>query len=354
MADTAKVNVALLAVPEVTASSVYAMYDLFSAVGREWSLIMGGVPGEQLMNPYIVARDSAPIRSGNGIWVKPDYAFDESPQPVIVCVPDFSLLPGERCSSGMEVEVAWLRACHAAGATLASACTSAVLLAETGLLNGFEATTHWAYVESLTRHYPMIRVHPNRSLVVSGPGQSIVMGGGATNYLDLTMYLIGRFVGPRAAMEVAKAYLIQWHDVGQQPFASLLVGRQVEDASIRKCQQWAAEHYDHTSPVGAMIKLSGLSERTFIRRFTRATGQSPLEYVHAVRLEEAKQMLETEETSVEAIATEVGYEDASFFNHLFRRKVGLTPAQYRRRFGILRRHLSQPPSPSPGRSARKA
>jgi transcriptional regulator GlxA family with amidase domain len=302
------------------------------------------------MNPYIVARDGVPTRTSNGIWVKPDYAFDDCPQPAIVCIPDFLLLPGERCSSGLDVEVAWLCDCHAAGAMLASACTSAVLLAETGLLNGFDATTHWAYFESLTRHYPLIRVHPNRSLVVSGPGQSIVMGGGATNYLDLSLYLIGRFVGPRAAIEVAKAYVIEWHDVGQQPFASLLVGRQVEDALIRKCQEWAAEHYDHAAPVAAMTKLSGLAERTFIRRFTKATGQSPLEYVHAVRLEEAKQILETEETTVEAIATEVGYEDASFFSHLFRRKVGVTPAQYRKRFGFLRRHLSQP-SPSPNRSA---
>ena len=90
-----------------------------------------------------------------------------------------------------------------------------------------------------------------------------------------------------------------------------------------------------------MTKLSGLPERTFIRRFIKATGLSPLEYVHALRLEEAKQMLETEDEPVEAIALEVGYEDASFFNRLFRRKVGLTPAQYRRRFGFIHRSLRQ-------------
>jgi transcriptional regulator GlxA family with amidase domain len=88
-----------------------------------------------------------------------------------------------------------------------------------------------------------------------------------------------------------------------------------------------------------MTKLSGLSERTFIRRFVKSTGLSPLEYVHALRLEEAKQILETEELSIEAIAEQVGYEDTSFFGRLFRRKVGLTPAQYRLRFGFLRRAL---------------
>ena len=91
-----------------------------------------------------------------------------------------------------------------------------------------------------------------------------------------------------------------------------------------------------------MTKLSGLPERTFIRRFAKATGLSPLEYVHALRLEEAKQMLETGDNPIEAIALEVGYEDASFFNRLFHRKVGLTPAQYRRRFGFIRRNLADP------------
>ena len=90
-----------------------------------------------------------------------------------------------------------------------------------------------------------------------------------------------------------------------------------------------------------MIALSDLPERSFIRRFTKATGLTPMDYVHALRLEEAKQMLETTDLSVDAIANEVGYEDASFFGRLFRRKVALTPAQYRLRFGMLRKALLQ-------------
>jgi transcriptional regulator GlxA family with amidase domain len=171
----------------------------------------------------------------------------------------------------------------------------------------------------------MPRLPPNRSLVVTGVGQRIVMAGGRTSNLDLVLYLIGRFVGLQAALKVAKAYLIVWPDAGQRPFASLLVGRQANDALIARCQTWAAEHYDDASPAAAM---------------------SPLEYVHALRLEEAKQMLETGGNPIEAIALEVGYEDTSFFSRLFHRKVGLTPAQYRRRSGFIRRNLAAP-SPSP-------
>jgi transcriptional regulator GlxA family with amidase domain len=88
-----------------------------------------------------------------------------------------------------------------------------------------------------------------------------------------------------------------------------------------------------------MVRLSGLPERSFKRRFRQATGMSPLEYVHTLRLEEAKQMLESGEAPIEAIANEVGYEDAGFFSRLFRRSVSLTPAQYRKRFGAMRKAL---------------
>jgi transcriptional regulator GlxA family with amidase domain len=340
MSDTPpRVNVAILAVPEVTAFAIYAMYDLFCGVGRDWAFITTGVAGPSRMRPYIVAAQSEAVFSSNGIGIKPDYALDDCPEPAIVCIPDFSLPPGASCAGSFDVEVAWLRRCHAAGATLASVCTSTSLLAATGLLDGLDATIHWAYATTLKTHHPSVQVHPDRALVVTGVGQRIVMAGGGTSHLDLVLYLVGRFVGLKEALEVSKAYLINWHDVGQQPFASLHVSQRSSDRLIAKCQAWVAEHYADPSLVGAMTKLSGLPERTFIRRFVKATGLSPLEYVHALRLEEAKQILETEEVSIEAIAEQVGYEDTSFFGRLFRRKVGLTPAQYRLRFGSLRRAL---------------
>ena len=92
-----------------------------------------------------------------------------------------------------------------------------------------------------------------------------------------------------------------------------------------------------------MVRLSGLAERSFKRRFRQATGMSPLEYVHTLRLEEARHLLETGAQPIEAIANEVGYEDAGFFSRLYRRSVTLTPAQYRKRFGAMRRALEEGP-----------
>jgi transcriptional regulator GlxA family with amidase domain len=94
-----------------------------------------------------------------------------------------------------------------------------------------------------------------------------------------------------------------------------------------------------------MVRLSGLPERSFKRRFQMATGMAPLDYVHTLRLEEAKQMLEATDQPIEAIANEVGYEDAGFFSRLFKRNVNLTPAQYRRRFGGMRKTLERDAAP---------
>ncbi|EWH00203.1 GlxA family transcriptional regulator [Halomonas sp. BC04] len=273
----------------------------------------------------------------NGVRIVPDAGLDGVPD--VVCIPEIMLPPETLLEGRYAAEVDWLKRCHAEGAILATACSGALLLAESGLLQDEDATTHWAYCDVL-RRYPGVRVHPHRALVIGGTGNRLVMAGGGTSWSDLALYLVARLAGIDEAMHLAKLFLIDWHAAGQLPFARLARTRQAEDAVIARCQTWIAEHYDEPSPVAALIKMSGLSERSFHRRFRKATGLSPMEYVHTLRLEEAKQILESERVPVDAIAEAVGYEDSAFFGRLFRRKVGLTPAQYRRRFGGLRKALT--------------
>jgi transcriptional regulator GlxA family with amidase domain len=309
-------------------------------VGRDWGFVVAGKAGPALMPARVVAADAAPFVAANGVRMAPDGALDVERVPDIVCVPEILVPPGEPLDGRFVEEIAWLKACHAAGATLATACSGALLLGEAGLLDGRDATTHWAYCDVMAARYPRVRVHPQRALGVTGEGQRLVMAGAGTSWLDLALYLIARHTSIDAAMQVARINLIDWHHVGQQPFARLARSRQVDDALIARCQTWIAEHYDEPAPVAAMVKRSGLPERSFKRRFEQATGMAPLEYVHTLRLEEAKQMLEATDDPIEAIAHEVGYEDAGFFARLFRRNVDLTPGQYRRRFGAVRRALT--------------
>lgn len=335
-----KYTVAFLAVPESTGSTLYGMHDLFSAVDRDWGVITRGDMRNTPFEPFTVAADAGGFRMANSVHVLPDRAIADAGVPDIICVPELLVTPDTDISGWHPREVAWLRHCYQSGAHIGTACSGALLLAEAGLLNGEDATTHWGYCDALARRYPEVRVHPHRALVTAGEGQRLVMVGGGSSWQDLALFLIARTAGLERALQVAKLYLIDWHQLGQQPYTVLTRRAQTGDAVVARCQQWLAEHYDEPHPVRAMVQMSGLSERSFKRRFRQATGMAPLEYVHTIRLEEAKQWLESSDSSIEAIVDAIGYEDASFFSRLFRRKVGLTPAQYRRRFGALRRMLA--------------
>ena len=335
--STKKPQIALLAIPEVAASTLYGMFDVFASAGRDWAALVEGRQGESALDARVVAKCGARTMTiANGVQIVPDADIEAIPD--VVCVPEIAVAPDADVSESHRAEIDWLRRCHDKGAIVATACSGAILLAETGLLDGEEATTHWAYCDALAQ-YPGVKVHPQRALVVSGRDGRLVMAGGGTSWEDLALYLVARLAGVDEAMAIAKLFLIDWHDVGQLPFAMLARSKQVEDAVIARCQVWIASHYDRPSPVAAMIDLSELSERSFNRRFKRATGLAPMEYVHTLRLEEAKQLLESGDEPVEAVAQEVGYEDAAFFGRLFRRKVGVTPAQYHKRFRGLRRAL---------------
>ena len=332
------ITVALLAMPEVTAATLYGFHDLFSAVHRDWSMLHGG-HAESPFRSMVVSRDGRPVEGANGVRIVPEAAFDTCRSPDVVCVTDIAVPPGAPIGATYDAEVAWLRERHAQGAILASSCSGAVLLARTGLLEGLDATSHWAYCAALQRDYPGTRWFPERGLLFAGAGQRIVMAGSGVAWHQLVLALISRFAGAAAAMQVARINLIDLAATSPIAYASLRHGAQASDPAVAAAQAWAAEHYRHESPVAQMVVVSGLPERTFKRRFAQATGMAPLDYVHHLRLEEAKQMLEADGASIESIAFEVGYRDSSFFNRLFRRKVMMSPTEYRRRFGSLRTRL---------------
>lgn len=334
-------RVALLAVPEATASTLYGMLDLFCSAGRDWSIIECGQPGPGAFDVRVVSRHGRPFAAANGVTIRPDADIASAPRPDIVCIPEVLIAPDDEVIESYGPECEWLVESHAAGATLASVCSGALLLAQAGLLDNREATTHWAYCEALARRFPKVHVQPQSALVVTGDEQRLVMAGGGTSWQDLALYLVARWMGMDEAIKLARIYLVDWHHSGQLPYAVLTRTRQVDDGVIARVQEWIAMHYDLPQPVTAMVERSGLSERTFKRRFRKATGMTPMAYVHTLRLEEAKQMLESGGHSVDTVAREVGYEDAAYFSRLFSRQVGLSPGHYRRRFQGLRAALAQ-------------
>jgi transcriptional regulator GlxA family with amidase domain len=229
-------------------------------------------------------------------------------------------------------EIAWLRRMHDGGALVCSVCSGSLVLAEAGLLDGREAAAHWAYDELFRRCYPKVMMRAGAVLCLSGAAEGVVTAGAVTAWQDLALWLIARLCGQRQASETAKVFLLATHEDGQLPYAALVQHRDASDAVIGECQSWIAENYTIEYPVQRMAERSGLNPRTFARRFRAATGYQPIDYVQALRVEEAKQMLETTETGIDEVAAEVGYEDAASFRRVFKKKAGLTPAAYRRKF----------------------
>ena len=329
-------TVALLAVTDAAASTLMSLYDVFASVGRDWESLIEGRTARPRLKPILVAESAGRLAVANGVHIEAESGFEQCARPDIVCVPDLLVSPATFVPGGNPAAVRWLAACHASGSLITSACSGALLLAEAGLLDRQEATIHWAYADTMRRHFPQVRLRANQTLVSSGIGQRVVTAGGGASWQDLALFLIAREAGLEQAMHIAKLYLFEWHDRGQTPYAALVRSARSDDGLIAEAQSWLASNLDRPHPVSSVIERSGLAERTFKRRFAQATGMSAIEYVHTLRLEAAKQRLETSHEIIDAVAESVGYEDASFFRRLFRRKVGMTPAEYRRRFSGLR------------------
>jgi transcriptional regulator GlxA family with amidase domain len=223
---------------------------------------------------------------------------------------------------------------HARGAVLCSACSGIFLLAETGLFDGRDATVHFGYARAFSTTYPAIPIHPERVLVVSGRREELVCSGASMAWHDLVLYLIARFAGSTAAQDVARLFALQWHQDGLTPYIVFEGRRDHGDGDIVRAQEWLETHFQVANPVEEMIRRSRLAERTFKRRFTSATGLTPIAYVQRVRIEHAKRRLERTDAPVEKVSWQVGYDDPAFFRRLFKRTTGMAPGAYRKRFRI--------------------
>jgi transcriptional regulator GlxA family with amidase domain len=326
-------SVGLVAIPQTSAAVLYGLHELFASVGVVWELATGRSVKARRMVPQILAEKQRSLRSTLGVPMKPDRTFANSGDPDIILVPDFDLTNIE--SIRWDEPTRFVREQYNRGAVICSVCTGSVLLAEAGLLDGLDATTHW-YAESMFRsRYPNVRLRPERILTVAGPGHRIVTGGGASSWNELALYLIARFSGIDEARRIAKVFLLGDRSEGQLPFATLALPTQHDDAVIAKCQNWISKHYECANPVEAMIDQSGLPSRTFARRFKSATGYTPIEYVQTLRVEEAKQLLESTDDGVDDIAADIGYDDPRSFRRLFKRATGTNPSQYRQRFRTI-------------------
>jgi transcriptional regulator GlxA family with amidase domain len=327
----------IVALPETAGSALYGMVDVLAATGTLWRQLVGENPGMGLIRPRIVSLSREPFQCGNGIPVNPDLAIDEVHEADIIILPELWLAPSDDMRERYPELKDWICQRHKAGSTIYSACSGSVLLAATGLLNGRQATSHWGYADLFRKNFPEVRFNPAPNLVFADPTGRIVTAGGTTSWHDLAIHIISRHCSPGEALRIAKVYLLKWHSEGQLPYASLVRRQPHADSGVRQAEAWLSKNFREPHAVAAVVIECGIPQRSLKRRFKMATGTTLIGYVQNLRIEEAKRLLETEESSSDDIALTVGYENTAFFRRLFKRCTGLTAGQYRQMFRPISR-----------------
>lgn len=334
MSETSPVRVTLVATPETQVAPLSGLYEALTAFP-----LLGDLEPDLPQRPFDV-RIAAPPRvdavGTEDLRLQAHCTCDDVDHTDIAIVP-LMALTGDSWERGRYPGVVgWLRRQHEAGAVLASACTGVLLLAETGILDGREATIHWAFADLFRRTYPPVRLRPEEVLITSGSRAELVMTGGVMSWHDLALHLVARVVGPTAAAALGRMLMLEWHGEGQVPYMEFSPSRDHGDGEIAGLQSWLEDNLDHRHPVDAMTDRLGTTHRTLERRFRAATGHSPIDYVQQLRVRRARRLLERTSLPVEQIGFAVGYQNTAYFRRLFQRTTRLSPAAYRRTFGRLR------------------
>jgi len=236
-------RVCLLASAETSPSVLYGLFDVLSTVGAIYPEMTTGEAGAQLLDVKIVATASKPFRCYGNVMVEPDVAVDDLAETDVAIVCDMYQPIDAPPRGRYRCEIDWIKRMYAGGAIVASVCSGSIILAESGILDGFEAAGHWAYREMFRDHYPKVKLRENAILCLAGERDRIVTAAAAASWQELAVYLITRLCGPEQALRTTKIFLLSDHSGGQLPFAVVTPRIQQTDAVIGDCQVWIAENY---------------------------------------------------------------------------------------------------------------
>lgn len=316
----AAAEVGLLIYPDCQLAAVYGLTDLFRIAS---DMAEGAVGAPRIRVTHWTPEGA----SAACVWDS-DPGIGP-PKPAYLIAPPSLIMPDKMQPGGNFA--GWVRKRHEAGAIVCSVCAGAFLLGDAGLLEDRPATTHWAFAEALSAKHPSTRVDTDRMIIDDG---DIITAGGILAWTDLGLTLVERWLGPSVMLATARFLLIDPPRREQRPYSDFTPRLDHGDAAVLKVQRWlkSTGAKDHSIP--DLAARAGLEERTFLRRFQKATGLNPKAYAQRLRIAKARGALELTHRPVNQIAWDVGYGDSSAFRKLFARITGVSPGDYRRRFGV--------------------
>ena len=225
--------------------------------------------------------------------------------------------------------ISWIREQYKSGAEIASICTGAFLLAATGLLEGKNCSTHWNAAADFKRLFPNVNLHVDK-LVTSGQG--IYTNGGAYSFLNLILFLVEKYFDRQTAIYCSKVFQIDIERTSQSPFFIFQTQKNHGDEMVCEAQTYIEENLSERISFEQLASKLATSRRNFDRRFIRATGNTPVEYLQRVKVEVAKKTLEKGRKSIFEVMNEVGYSDDKAFREVFKKITGVSPLDYRAKY----------------------
>lgn len=309
------------------ASTAIGPIEIFHSAGVVWNWLHG-----ETQSPRFRVRaatiDRKPVQGHASIRMQSDYTIRDISRTdiIVVSASGWELMDLITRNSAL---IPWLRKHHERGAYIVGVCTGVLFLAEAGLLDGREATTHWGVASTLRERYPKVHWRTEQFITEDN---GLFCSGGVYAAIDISLYLVQKFCGHEVALQVAKSLLLSMPRSRQSGYSGGLLSPPHTDDRIRHAEEYLREHFRSEVSVELLAQRAGMSPRNFIRRFKGATGRLPGAYMQALRISSAKELLDHGATSIQAVASAIGYEDVAFFRALFKRHTGMTPAEYRERF----------------------
>ena len=318
-------KVFFIAMHDTMAGFVSSM-DIFYQAGLMWNSIVG-----KEVTPFfdvkVVTTAGEPFTCRNGVRMIPDGSIYDVQDSDLIVVTSISDIDQTLQIEGEVID--WLKDRYGRGSHIATICTGAFVLAETGLIDGKTATTHWCHANKFATRYPQIKLKPEHLITDEG---DLFCSGGFNSGIDLSLYLVEKYCGHQVALESSKFAVFDIGRTSQMPYTIFQYQKDHRDSQILAVQDWIEDKYDQNFSYAELARHHGMSRRTLERRFKALTGDTPLTYQQRVRVEKAKRMLEDGQRSFEEITYQVGYEDSGSFRKVFIRKAGLRPTEYRDKF----------------------
>jgi len=303
-------------------SSVAGSYEILAKANAYWQK-MGNKP----LIEIAIAGFMTELKLDEGFFSVHPVKISDIKYTDLLIIPSVNY--GEHLVEENAALIDWIKEQYKTGAEIATMCSGAFLLAATGLLDGKVCSTHWNVAANFRRLYPNIHLQVDK-LITADKG--IYTNGGAYSFLNLILFLVEKYFGRETAIYCSKIFQIDMERSSQSPFLIFQTQKNHGDELISQAQTYIEENLAEKISFEELAAKLATSRRNFDRRFIKATGNTPVEYLQRVKVEVAKNILEKGRKSVFEVMDEVGYSDDKAFREVFKKITGLSPLEYKNKY----------------------